>query len=135
MSETEGINILQISNGDLMKHIDAEVEGIVENILDGRTDPKKKRTLTITVDFTPGANRRDIHVLGVVRSKKLPVSEVEARLFAVPNSETGELEVREVRGNVAGQLDFEGNIAEEGRLIRLAAQQLREVVKAANEGG
>ena len=53
----EAKSILEMAQGAIMEQVDAEVGKIVDNILDLNTESKKKRTLTLTVDFTPSSDR------------------------------------------------------------------------------
>jgi hypothetical protein len=112
-------NILELAHGAIMEQIDIEVGKIIDNIIDLNTVPKKKRTLTITVDFVPSADRRGIAVVANAKSKLLPNEVIETSLF-IGAEGTGELAVIEIPDQIPGQQAIGSGEQPENNIVRMA---------------
>lgn len=110
-------SILEACHGAILEAADYELEKIMANINDINTEPKKKRTMTIKVNFIPTSDRKKIGMSTQVLSKVEPVNPVETTLFNVmeTNSQTGESVsvLREVTDQAPGQLNVFGDITEQ----------------------
>lgn len=110
-------SILEACHGAILVAADYELEKVMSNINDINTDPKKKRTMSIKVTFTPNQDRKKITMSTQVVSKVEPVSPVETTLFNVieTNRDTGEAVnvLREVTDQAPGQLNVFGDISEQ----------------------
>lgn len=72
----EAKSILEMASGAIMEQSNIEFKKIIDNILDPNTDPKKKRTLQITVDFTPSQERDRVDIDVTTKSKLQPYNSV-----------------------------------------------------------
>lgn len=118
MVETK--SILEMAQGAIMEQVNAEVGKIVENILDVNTEAKKKRTLTLTVDFLPNGDRSQVGITATAKSKLLPNNSIQTTLYVGADSSTGEIQAVEMVPQVPGQQSFDGTIQEEPRILKIA---------------
>jgi hypothetical protein len=118
MVETK--SILEMAQGAIMEQVNVEVGRIVDNILDVNTEAKKKRTLTLTVDFVPSADRSQVAISATAKSKLLPNNAVQTTIYVGADTTTGEIQAVEMVPQVPGQQSFDGSIQEEPRILRIA---------------
>lgn len=118
MVETK--SILEMAQGAIMEQVNMEVGKIVDNILDPNTDPKKKRQLSLTVDFAPSADRSTVVITATAKSKLLPNNAVQTTLYVGADSTTGEVQAVEMTPQIPGQQSFTGEIQEEPKILRVA---------------
>ncbi|MBP3249365.1 MAG: hypothetical protein IJ170_02165 [Ruminococcus sp.] len=116
----EAKSILEMAQGAIMEQVDAEVGKIVDNILDLNTEPKKKRTLTLTVDFTPSSDRTQVAITATAKSKLLPNNAVQTTLYVGADAATGEIQAVEMVPQIPGQQSFDGDVQEEPRILKIA---------------
>jgi hypothetical protein len=101
-------SLLDMANGAIKERVSYEIPKILANITDPNTDPKKQRTLTITVKFSPGADRSIVAVAATVSSKLQPTDPIPTNLVL---TEMGSNRVQAVEynsGQVPGQGDLNG---------------------------
>ena len=118
MVETK--SILEMAQGAIMEQVNVEVGRIVDNILDVNTEAKKKRTLTLTVDFVPSADRSQVAISATAKSKLLPNNAVQTTIYVGADTTTGEIQAVEMVPQVPGQQSFDDSIQEEHRILRIA---------------
>lgn len=118
MVETK--SILEMAQGAIMEQVNVEVGKIVDNILDINTEAKKKRTLTLTVDFIPDANRSQVAITATAKSKLLPNNAIQTTLYVGADSSTGEIQAVEMVPQIPGQQSFYGTIQEEPKILKIA---------------
>lgn len=103
-AETEGIEghrketirLGELDGGRLEEAFARELETVLENIEDERTEAKATRTITITVTLAPADPERTPIALGVALKTKLaPRQGVDSRIHWGRTRDTGELAVRE----------------------------------------
>lgn len=112
-------SILEMARGAIMEQVDIEVGKIVDNILDLNTDPKKKRQLQLTVDFTPSGDRSQVAITATAKSKLLPNNAVQTTIYVGADSETGEIQAVEMVPQVPGQRSFEATVQEEPKILKI----------------
>lgn len=117
---SEAKSILEMARGAIMEQVDIEVGKIVENILDLNTDPKKKRTLQLTVDFTPTQDRSQVAINATAKSKLQPNNAIQTTIYVGTDSSTGEIQAVEMVAQVPGQQSFNGSVQEEPRILKIA---------------
>jgi len=61
-----------LGNGAARELFAAELERVVENLLDPNANPDSKRSVTLTATFLPGKERNEVGVLVEVSSKIAP---------------------------------------------------------------
>lgn len=118
MVETK--SILEMAQGAIMEQVNLEVSKIVDNILDLNTEPKKKRTLTLTVDFVPNCDRSQVVINATAKSKLLPNNAVQTTLYVGADASTGEIQAVEMVPQVPGQQSFDGTVQEEPKILKIA---------------
>lgn len=117
---SEAKSILEMARGAIMEQVDIEVGKIVENILDLNTDPKKKRTLQLTVDFTPTQDRSQVAINATAKSKLQPNNAIQTTIYVGADSSTGEIQAVEMVAQVPGQQSFNGSVQEEPKILKIA---------------
>ena len=63
MDDLQKKSILRMARGAIEETTDYEMARIMDNILDPNTNPTKKRTLTLTVEFVPDSQRKTINAV------------------------------------------------------------------------
>lgn len=112
-------SILEMARGSIMEQVDIEVEKIIANILDLNTDPKKKRTLKLTVDFVPSAERCQVVVTANAKSVVQPNNAIQTSLYVGIEPKTGEIHAAEMTPNIPGQAAFDDTEEEEPRTLKM----------------
>ena len=116
----EKASILEMARGAIMEQVDVEVSKIVDNIIDVNTDPKKKRSLVLTIEFVPSADRTVVAVSSTAKSKLQPPNAIQTSLFVGADAKTGEITATEMTPNIAGQINLMGEEAEEARALKIS---------------
>lgn len=114
MVETK--SILEMAQGAIMEQVNQEVGKIVDNII----DPKKKRQLSLTVDFAPSSDRSTVVITATAKSKLLPNNAVQTTLYVGADSSTGEIQAVEMVPQVPGQQSFDGITQSEPKILKIA---------------
>lgn len=117
---SEAKSILEMAKGAIMEQVNIEVGKIVDNILDPNTDPKKKRTLQLTVDFAPTQDRSQVSINATAKSKLQPNNSVQTTIYVGADSSTGEIQAIEMAPQVPGQQSFDEAIQEEPKILKIA---------------
>lgn len=113
-------SILEMARGAIMEQVDREVERVVNNILDPNTDPKKKRSLTLTFEFSPSADRTQVGLKAVAKSKLEPNNAIQTALSI--GTMGGQVVAMEMIPQIPGQFDMDGNEQQEPKTLKFAAQ-------------
>lgn len=120
--EKEKVSLTRLAKGAIEERIDLEVPKIIDNIQDLNTNAKKKRVLTITIEFEPNNERDRVTMNTTVKSKLEPTNSIQTSLAVGFDRTTGEQMVVELVPNIPGQLDMSGNEQEEPKVIKLIRQ-------------
>lgn len=112
-------SILGMCMGAIKERVDYDAARVVENILDPNTDAKAKRKITLTIDFLPSADRH-ITVHTGSKATLAPTAPVETSLGMMSDA-NGEMQLVELLPQVAGQMDMDGSVAPEPKVLKLAA--------------
>lgn len=108
------IDLNEFAEGALAAKVNTELEKVLENIADPNTDPKKNRTITISIKIH-GDEKRDVLNTSVsTKSSLVPMKEVETKLMMGADKK-GNIVGKELRSGVKGQmfLDPEGDVAQD----------------------
>lgn len=111
-------SILEMAHGAIMERADYEMTKVLDNVLDPNTAPTKKRTLTVSLELTPDADRRQISVKATSKSKLEPTNAVSTSLY-ITGDENGEVTAVEMVPQVPGQQAISGKEQEEPKLLKL----------------
>ena len=111
-------SILEMARGAILERADYEMKKILDNIADVNTNPTKKRTLTLQIEFEPDEKREQISIKAVAKSKLEPTNPIRTSLYtAIDNN--GEIFIAENTPQVPGQLSIEGDIQEEPVILKI----------------
>lgn len=110
-------SILEMARGAIMERADYEMAAIVKNIQDVNTSPTKERVLTLTVKFKPDAERQQIAVNVVAKSKLEPTNPVMTSLYLT--GEGDEVQAVEMVPNIPGQQAIDGTEQTEPPVLRI----------------
>ncbi|WP_290776093.1 hypothetical protein [Anaerofustis sp.] len=111
------ISLLELGNGSFMERADLEFKKILDNIKDVNTNPTKKRTLVLTIDFTPSQDRDKLAVKFSAKSKIEPYNPVETGL--VLQGDKANLKAYELVPNIPGQIGFNGFEQKQPKELRI----------------
>lgn len=117
----DSTSILEMAKGAITEQFDIEVGKVITNILDPNTEAKKKRTITLTVDFVPDDKRETVTITANAKSKLLPNNAIRTGLYIGADAKTGELQAVELVPNIPGQLALDGEEQEEPKHFIIAA--------------
>jgi hypothetical protein len=76
----QNMNIANIAGGALIEQVDVEIKRVLENIMDPNTETKKKRKITIVLEFECDDNRDVSDVKFVTKSVLAPQRAIVARI-------------------------------------------------------
>lgn len=122
MKELDRTSILRMAMGAIEERVNYGMGGVLDNILDINTEAKKKRRLTVTLDFLPDADRRTIQVTAAVKSTLVPTDPVLTSLYVSSNPTNGEMEVYEMVPQIPGQYAMDGTEQESPKILKFAKQ-------------
>ena len=132
MSKMIDLNLSTLKDGAIQEQFELEMNQVLKNIHDLNTDTKKKRQVTITLDFTADDARSVITMNHTIKSKLAPQVSVGTTLVTGKDFETGQIEARELKSGVPHQafldvetgqvLDDVGNPIETSNIIDLQAK-------------
>ncbi|EJR24606.1 hypothetical protein [Bacillus cereus] len=106
------IDLNSFADGAVAERFDAEFERVLENMSDPNTDPKKPRTITLTLSIT-GDKKREVWDCQVqAKSKLAPTIEVGSKIL-MGRDNSGQIVGQELASGVKGQyyIDTEGDVA------------------------
>ncbi|MDA2559877.1 replication terminator protein [Bacillus cereus] len=106
------IDLNSFADGAVAERFDAEFERVLENMADPNTDPKKPRTITLTLSIT-GDKKREVWDCQVqAKSKLAPTIEVGSKIL-MGRDHDGQVVGQELASGIKGQyyMDMEGDVA------------------------
>lgn len=102
-----------------MERVDYEMPKIIDNILDVNTQATAKRKLTITLEFVPDSERRNIVTNFSIKTALAPTNTVRTTLYMAGEDSTGEFQVVEMMPQIPGQQDLYENEQEAPPSLKL----------------
>lgn len=118
MKETLKKSILDMAMGGITERADYEMAKIIDNIMDVNTKSTGKRTLTLSIEFTPDDDRQMIAVKTTVKSKLEPTNPVSTSLY-VGGDENGEVQVYEMVPQIPGQQQLDGDEQQSPAILKI----------------
>lgn len=105
----EKLTLSNMCNGGIQEKIDRSLMEISNNILDPNTDPKKKRSLVVTISFIPNEHdREDVSVEVSTAVKLAPEMNITTQLFISKDLRAGTVNLTEhEKGQIKGQLTLD----------------------------
>ena len=106
------IILSKLSEGAVQQKLDGELEKVFNNIHDLNTEAKKKRTITITLEFTPDEKRQVVNLTTKFSTKLAPVEELDTTILTDKDLTTGLIAAKELKSNAPGQtyIDMDGTV-------------------------
>lgn len=111
-------SILDMAMGAFKERADYEMSKIIDNITDPNTKADKKRSLTVTIDILPDAERQNLRITTTVKSKLEPTNPVSTALYITPDS-NGDAMVVEMIPQIPGQMNMDSEEQSEPAILRL----------------
>ena len=111
MSDIE-IILSKLSEGAVQQKLDGELEKVFNNIHDLNTEAKKKRAITITLEFMPDEKRQVVNLTTKFSTKLAPVEELDTTILTDKDLTTGLIAAKELKSNAPGQtyIDMDGTV-------------------------
>lgn len=105
----EIMTLASLCDGAVQERVNHALQKVSENVLDPNTDPKKKRSITLTLSFEPNPDdREDVSVDVSVGVKLAPETGLKTQFFLSKNLDSGMVSITEhAKGQIKGQLSFE----------------------------
>ena len=107
MDERLNLNFEEIAGGALQHKAKVELQKIAENILDMNTSHKKKRTMTIKLEFSPNENRDLLTTTINVTSSLVSPNPTSTTMLIGQDYSTGDIAVNELQSGTKGQMYFD----------------------------
>ena len=121
MTNDERSSLLQMAKGAIQERVDYEVSRVVDNILDMNTEAKVKRKVVLTIVMVPDDDRQVVKIEASAKSTLAPVTPVGTSLVITADS-NGEMMLAEIIPQVPGQMSLTGEVQEEPKILKIAAQ-------------
>lgn len=106
------IILSKLSEGAVQQKLDGELEKVFNNIHDLNTEAKKKRAITITLEFMPDEKRQVVNLTTKFSTKLAPVEDLGTTILTDKDLTTGLIAAKELKSNAPGQtyIDMDGTI-------------------------
>ena len=111
-------SIMQMAKGAFEERVDYEMNKVIDNILDTNTSATAKRKITLTIELVPDSERQKINVAVTAKSALAATHPVATSLY-ITSDGNGEIVVAEMVPQIPGQLDFNGNVQEQPKILKL----------------
>ncbi len=102
------LNINDLCKGGVMERLSEALEEAVANCLDPNTEPKKARTVTLTITLKPNEQRNNAQVAFVTAVKKQPPVALETSIYMDSNPKTGQIDANEAGAYSVNQCVLDG---------------------------
>lgn len=100
------LNLSEVANGAVQEKFEHELARVAKNIEDPNTDAKKKRKITINIDFMPTDDRSSVIIGTQVKPTLVPEDAVGTTLL-IGQTNSGSTVVNELKSGVKGQTYFD----------------------------
>ncbi|HYF75275.1 MAG TPA: hypothetical protein VD757_01700 [Candidatus Nitrosocosmicus sp.] len=101
------LNIANIARGALIERADVEVQNVLNNIYDKNTDWRKKRKVTLTLEFKALDESRDTVVVDLqAKSSVAPYNTVTTQIFLEKDKDGQVIAEEFLKGTIPGQVDL-----------------------------
>lgn len=105
-SEDMAFSVATLCGGAVADQIATAFGAVAENIADVATEAGFKRTVTVTLEFTPEQDRAMVKCKATVQAKLAPDRPNEARLEILPGSQFAEYVPPQLNLPLAGVVDM-----------------------------
>lgn len=104
------INLETLAGGAFTEKLNEALMQVAENIQNPNTDAVAKRSITVTIKFSPNKSRQMVNTAIAVTTKLAATEAIDTQMVMGVNMRTGEIEIAEYDGQIRGQMnltDFE----------------------------
>lgn len=119
------VDLNSLANGAVAERFNQELQKVLDNIVDPNTDPKKARSVTLTVSIASNENRELANVSVKAVSKLAPAKNIETQII-MDYDNTGKVTGAELKSGIKGQtfLDQDGDVSDDkgNKIINLKQQ-------------
>ena len=110
----------QLMDGALVERFNQELSKLMDNVFDMRTDPNKRRRISLIFDFKPNERRDAAEMSADVKIVTAPpVPLTQTVLMSI--SDDGHVRITERTDQIPGQINFEGKEAPMPKMIEFKA--------------
>lgn len=106
----------QLMDGALVERFNQELSKLMENVFDMRTDPNKRRRISLIFDFKPNERRDAAEMSADVKIVTAPPTPLTQTVL-MSISDDGHVRITERTDQIPGQINFEGNEAPMPKMI------------------
>lgn len=118
---TSKINSLDdLMGGAVTERFNLELQKVLDNIFDENTDPKAKRTISLTFTLVPAESRDMMAWSAQITSKLAPYAPI-SQMTLIHQYDDGTVEATQITSQVPGQVDMDGNIQQPPKVISFHA--------------
>lgn len=98
----------QLMDGALVERFNQELAKLMENVFDLRTDPSKRRRISLIFDFKPNERRDAAEMSADVKIVTAPPIPLKQTIL-MSISDDGHVRLTERTDQIPGQIDMDGN--------------------------
>lgn len=110
----------QLMDGALVERFNQELSKLMDNVFDMRTDPNKRRRISLIFDFKPNERRDAAEMSADVKIVTAPPTPLTQTVL-MSISDDGHVRITERTEQIPGQIDFEGVEAPMPKMIEFKA--------------
>lgn len=96
------VNMDTFAEGAVQERLNIELNKVLENIADLNTDPKKARTVALSIKITPAENRQTASIDVTAKTTLAPAKAIPATLILDKDS-NGKPIAKELKSSIPGQ--------------------------------
>lgn len=122
MEKQKKASLLDMVQGGVKERVEIEFAKVIDNILNKNAEAKKKRIISLKIEFLPDLDRQIIAVNYIADSKLVPLNPISTSLY-IAADDNGEVGAVEMVPQIPGQQDFNGNVQPEGKVIPITTKQ------------
>lgn len=123
------VNMDTFANGAVQERLNLELAKALENIADLNTDPKKARTVQLSIKITPAENRQTAAVDVTAKTTLAPAKAIPATII-LDKDINGKPTAKELKSSIPGQT----YINEKGQVATDTGEVIDEVEKKSKPG-
>lgn len=87
MQNKEKMSLENLKDGAVIEAVDAELQRVLDNVIDPNSDPLAKRTITLTISVKPNQERTQIGITAQAKSSLAP--DIAINAIALVGKEAG----------------------------------------------
>lgn len=121
------VNMDTFAEGGVQERLNQELAKALENVMDLNTDPKKARTVQLTIKIKPAENRQTAEVEITAKTSLAPAKAIPATII-LDRDMDGKATAKELKSSIPGQM----YIDDKGEAVTDTGEKPEEVVVKKN---